>query len=92
MLYSNIIGRKFSDIKNNASNIPPNIISRDGMPFFNISIDGKYDTISPVEAYAAILGEMKDIAQDFLGHGPYDGIYDAVITVPNYFTVSFSSF
>ena len=78
-----LIGCKFSEkvVQEGIQNYPFKIIDDDGTPKFQVTKDGSKVNFSPVEISASVLGEMKKIAEDFLGKK----VKSAVITVPAYF-------
>ena len=72
------IGHTFDEIKNEISNYPYKIVRADnGDVAFEIG-DKKF---SPQEISAAILSNLKQTAEEYLGHK----VTEAVITVPAYF-------
>ena len=72
------IGHTYEEIKNEISNYPFKVVKADnGDAAFEL--DGK--KFSPQEISAAILGYLKQTAEEYLGHP----VTEAVITVPAYF-------
>lgn len=72
------IGHTYEEIKNEISNYPYKVVKADnGDVAFDI--DGK--KFSPQEVSAAILGYLKQTAEEYLG----ETVSEAVITVPAYF-------
>jgi len=72
------IGHKFEEVKNDLQNYPYKIVAdQNGDVAFDI--EGK--KYSPQEISAAILSQLKQVAEDYLG----EKVTEAVITVPAYF-------
>lgn len=72
------IGHKFDEVKNEIQNYPYKIVAgANGDVAFDV--DGKKYT--PQEISAAILSQLKQVAEDYLGQK----VTEAVITVPAYF-------
>jgi heat shock protein 5 len=78
-----LIGRKFTDSSVQADKklVPYKIISKDGKPFVEVSIDDKARSFAPEEVSAMVLSKMKEISETYLGYE----VKHAVVTVPAYF-------
>jgi molecular chaperone DnaK len=72
------IGRKFSDVTDEAKHLPYNVV---GKPNGDIAFLVQGKELSPEEISAAILSQLKQTAEDYLGQK----VDAAVITVPAYF-------
>lgn len=72
------IGHKYDEIKNEIQNYPYKIVA-DNNGDVAFDIEGK--KYSPQEISAAILSQLKQVAEDYLGQK----VTEAVITVPAYF-------
>lgn len=72
------IGHTYEEIKNEISNYPYKVVKADNGDVA-FELDGK--KLSPQEISAAILGYLKQTAEEYLGHP----VKEAVITVPAYF-------
>ncbi|MGZ6250829.1 MAG: molecular chaperone DnaK [Candidatus Chromulinivorax sp.] len=72
------IGHKFDEIKNEISNYAYKIVA-DNNGDVAFDVEGKIYT--PQEISAAVLSQLKQVAEDYLGQK----VTDAVITVPAYF-------
>jgi len=72
------IGHKFEEIKNDISNYPYKITA-DAQGDVVFDVENK--TYTPQEISAAILSQLKQVAEDYLGQK----VTEAVITVPAYF-------
>jgi molecular chaperone DnaK len=72
------IGHKFDEVKNEIQNYPYKIVA-DTNGDVAFDIEGK--KYSPQEISAAILSQLKQVAEDYLG----SKVTEAVITVPAYF-------
>lgn len=77
-LIKRFMGATFEESKDAINHVQYDVVNRDGMP--KISIEGR--EYSPEELSSMILGKMKKIAEDYLGHE----VKDAVITVPAFFS------
>ena len=77
-LIKRFMGGTFEESKDAINHVQYDVVNRDGMP--KISIEGR--EYSPEELSSMILGKMKKIAEDYLGHE----VKDAVITVPAFFS------
>jgi len=71
------IGRRFDEIKEETTLVPYNVVKKGNDCGFKIGSK----VASPEEIGAAILGKLKKVAEDYLGHE----VTDAVVTVPAYF-------
>ncbi|HLB40689.1 MAG TPA: molecular chaperone DnaK [Candidatus Babeliales bacterium] len=72
------IGTKYQDIKAEAAKMPYKVV---GLANGDTGIVAQDKTYTPQEISAAILAQLKEIAEDYIG----EKITDAVITVPAYF-------
>lgn len=75
------IGHKFEEVTGETSKVPYKIVKRANG---DVGIMGQGKEYTPQEISAAILAELKQTAEDFLGHP----VTEAVITVPAYFNDS----
>ena len=71
------IGRRFSEVSEEIKLVPYTVVEKGNDSAF--LIQGK--KVSPEEIGAAVLGKLKKVAEDYLGHE----VKEAVITVPAYF-------
>ena len=71
------IGRRFNEINEEVQLVPYKVVGKGNDCAFDVQ--GK--TVSPEEISAAVLGKLKKVAEDYLGHE----VKEAVITVPAYF-------
>jgi molecular chaperone DnaK len=77
-----MIGRKFSEIKDEVSTLPYKVIEgKNGAAVIECEIDGKTETFMPEQISSMILGKLKADAESYLG----EPVTQAVITVPAYF-------
>ena len=77
-----LIGRKFSEIKDDISTLPYKVIEgKNGAAVIECEIDGKAETFMPEQISSMILGKLKADAEAYLG----EPVTQAVITVPAYF-------
>jgi heat shock protein 1/8 len=78
-----LIGRKFSDstVQSDMKHWPFKVVDRDNKPYIQVTYKGELKEFSPEEISAMVLGEMKQIAEDYLGCE----VKKAVVTVPAYF-------
>ena len=77
-----MIGRKFSEIKDEISTLPYKVIEgKNGAAVIECEIDGKPETFMPEQISSMILGKLKADAESYLG----EPVTQAVITVPAYF-------
>lgn len=74
------IGRRYDEVKDEIKRFPFNVVKKDNDCGFDIQ--GK--VYSPEEISALILGKLKKVAEDYLGHE----VTEAVVTVPAYFNDS----
>ncbi len=74
------IGRRFEETKEETKLVPYNVVAKGNDCAF--MVQGK--SVSPEEISAAVLGKLKKVAEDYLGHE----VTEAVITVPAYFNDS----
>jgi molecular chaperone DnaK len=72
------IGQKYDEMTDEIKNMPYNIVKRSNG---DIAIDIKGKEHTPQDVSAAILGDLKQSAEDYLGYQ----VDEAVITVPAYF-------
>jgi len=72
------IGHKYDEVKNDIKNYPYKIVA-DSNGDVAFDIEGK--NYSPQEISAAILSQLKQVAEDYLG----EKVTEAVVTVPAYF-------
>jgi molecular chaperone DnaK len=77
-----LIGRKFSEIKDDISTLPYKVIEgKNGAAVIECEIEGKAETFMPEQISSMILGKLKADAEAYLG----EPVTQAVITVPAYF-------
>lgn len=77
-----LIGRKFSEIKDDISTLPYKVIEgKNGAAVIECEIEGKAETFMPEQISSMILGKLKADAEAYLGQP----VTQAVITVPAYF-------
>tara|TARA_B100001057_G_scaffold493554_1_gene588228 strand:- start:6413 stop:8311 length:1899 start_codon:yes stop_codon:yes gene_type:complete len=77
-----LIGRKFSEIKDEVSTLPFNVVEgKNGAATIECEIEGKKETFMPEQISSMILGKLKSDAEAYLG----EPVTKAVITVPAYF-------
>jgi molecular chaperone DnaK len=77
-----LIGRKFSEIKDEISTLPFNVVEgKNGAATIECEIEGKKETFMPEQISSMILGKLKSDAEAYLG----EPVTKAVITVPAYF-------
>ncbi len=72
------IGHKYSEVKHELANIPYKVVE---LSNGDVGIEAQGKEYSPQEISAAILAQLKQTAEDYLG----ERVTDAVITVPAYF-------
>lgn len=72
------IGHKYDEIKNEIQNYPYKIVADNNG---DVAFDIESKKYSPQEISAAILSQLKQVAEDYLGQK----VTEAVITVPAYF-------
>jgi molecular chaperone DnaK len=79
------IGRKFSEVKEEAKNMPFKIVEgKNGDAYIEVQTGDKTEQYAPQQIAAFILGKLKTDAEAYLG----EKITQAVITVPAYFNDS----
>merc|ERR1711937_939020 len=78
-----LIGRKFKDktVQADKKLFPFELVSKDGKPYIQVSVNGENKKFAPEEVSAMVLGKVRTIAEAFLGKD----IKNAVVTVPAYF-------
>src|ERR1039457_2135842 len=80
-----LIGRKFSEIKEEAKHMPFKVVEgKNGDVYVEVQIGDKEEQFAPQQISAFVLGKMKADAEAYLG----EKITQAVITVPAYFNDS----
>ncbi len=75
------IGHKFDEVADEAKKVPYKIVKRANG---DVAIMGQGKEYTPQEISSAILADLKQTAEEFLGHS----VTEAVITVPAYFNDS----
>lgn len=77
-----IIGLKFNDpsVQRDMKRFPFKVAGKNGKPVVEVDFNGEKQ-FAPEEISAMVLGKMKEIAEDYLGHK----VTHAVVTVPAYF-------
>jgi molecular chaperone DnaK len=79
------IGRKFSEVREEAKNMPFKVVEgKNGDAYFEVQLGDKVEQYAPQQIAAFVLGKMKADAEAYLG----EKISQAVITVPAYFNDS----
>jgi molecular chaperone DnaK len=79
------IGRKFSEVREEAKNMPFKVVEgKNGDAYIEVQIGDKTEQYAPQQIAAFILGKLKTDAEAYLG----EKITQAVITVPAYFNDS----
>src|SRR5271170_7741294 len=79
------IGRKFTEVREEAKNMPFKIVEgKNGDAYIEVQIGDKTEQYAPQQIAAFILGKLKTDAEAYLG----EKITQAVITVPAYFNDS----
>ncbi len=78
-----LIGRKFNDptVQSDMKHWSFKVVDRNNKPYIQVTYKGELKEFSPEEISAMVLGEMKQIAEDYLGCD----VKKAVVTVPAYF-------
>ena len=77
-----MIGRKFSEIKDEISTLPYKVVEgKNGAAVIECEIEGKAETFMPEQISSMILAKLKADAEAYLG----EPVTQAVITVPAYF-------
>ena len=80
-----LIGRKFSEIREEAKNMPFKVVEgKNGDAYIEVQIGDKVEQYAPQQIAAFVLGKLKADAEAYLG----EKITQAVITVPAYFNDS----
>jgi molecular chaperone DnaK len=80
-----LIGRKYSEIKEMASQLPYKVVEGpNGAAMIECEVGGKTERFSPEQISAMVLQQLKADAEAYLG----EKITEAVITVPAYFNDS----
>lgn len=81
-----LIGRNFDDptIQQDQKTLSYEIVEKDKKPYIKASYKNEDKVFSPEEISAMILGQMKSVAESYIG----EEVSDAVITVPAYFNDS----
>jgi molecular chaperone DnaK len=79
------IGRKFTEVKEEAKNMPFKVVEgKNGDAYIEVQVGDKVEQYAPQQIAAFVLGKLKADAESYLG----DKISQAVITVPAYFNDS----
>src|SRR6185295_2347971 len=79
------IGRKFSEVKEEAKNMPfKTVEGKNGDAYIEVQVGDKTEQFAPQQISAFVLGKMKADAEAYLG----EKVTQAVITVPAYFNDS----
>ena len=76
-----LIGREWSDktVQSDIKFFPFSLLNKNGKPHIKVqTAEDKDKVFTPEEVSAALLGKMKGIAEDYLGHE----VTHAVVTVP----------
>ncbi len=77
-----LIGRKFSEIREEAKNLPYKVAEgKNGDAYIEVQVGDKTEQYAPQQIAAFVLGKLKADAEAYLG----DKVTQAVITVPAYF-------
>jgi molecular chaperone DnaK len=80
-----LIGRKFSEIRDEAKNMPFKVVEgKNGDAYIEVQLGDKAEQFAPQQIAAFVLGKLKADAEAYLG----EKITQAVITVPAYFNDS----
>ncbi len=80
-----LIGRKFSELREEASSIPYSIVEADnGDAYIECQVGDKTEQFAPQQIASFVLAKLKSDAESYLG----ESITEAVITVPAYFNDS----
>src|SRR5687768_11964376 len=80
-----LIGRKFSEIKAEAANMPFKVVDgKNGDAYIEVQAGDKTEQFAPQQIAAFVLGKLKADAEAYLG----EKVTQAVITVPAYFNDS----
>src|ERR1700741_2345073 len=76
------IGRKFSEVKEEAKNMPfKTVEGKNGDAYIEVQVGDKTEQFAPQQIAAFVLGKLRADAETYLG----EKITQAVITVPAYF-------
>jgi len=79
------IGRKFSEVKEEAKNMPfKTVEGKNGDAYIEVQVGDKSEQFAPQQIAAFVLAKLKADAEAYLG----DKVTQAVITVPAYFNDS----
>jgi molecular chaperone DnaK len=79
------IGRKFSEVREEAKNMPfKTVEGKNGDAYIEVQVGDKTEQFAPQQIAAFVLGKLKADAEAYLG----DKVTQAVITVPAYFNDS----
>jgi len=77
-----LIGRKFSEVREEAKNLPYNVSEgKNGDAYIEVQAGDKTEQYAPQQIAAFVLGKLKADAEAYLG----EKVTQAVITVPAYF-------
>ncbi|PXF48007.1 Luminal-binding protein 5 [Gracilariopsis chorda] len=78
-----LIGRRYTEptVQRDKKLLPFRIISKDGKPHVEVTLNGDSKAFSPEEISAMVLAKLKKTAEDYLGRK----VTRAVVTVPAYF-------
>ena len=78
-----LIGLKYNDksVQRDIKHLPFKVINKNGKPAVEVTVKGQEKVFTPEEISGMVLGKMKQIAEDYLGHK----VTHAVVTVPAYF-------
>jgi molecular chaperone DnaK len=80
-----LIGRKFSEVREEAKNLPFKVVEgKNGDAYVEVQMGDKSEQFAPQQIGAFVLGKLKADAEAYLG----EKITQAVITVPAYFNDS----
>jgi molecular chaperone DnaK len=80
-----LIGRKFTEVKEEAKNMPFTVVEgKNGDAYIEVQLGDKKEQYAPQQIAAFVLGKLKADAEAYLG----EKINQAVITVPAYFNDS----
>ena len=77
-----LIGRKFSEVQEEAKNLPYKVVEgKNGDAYIEAQVGDKTETFAPQQIAAFVLQKLKADAEAYLG----STVTEAVITVPAYF-------
>ena len=78
-----LIGLKYNDksVQRDIKHLPFKVVNQNGKPGVEVTVKGQQKVFTPEEISGMVLGKMKQIAEDYLGHK----VTHAVVTVPAYF-------